>query len=156
MCGVGTKRSRSRRVAARYRWPMPSSRNTDVAASSCRVIDDPTTCEPRRPPSAIDGSAPYDSLSDANAIPNCAVRKAGLSRPPYRHPREDVRVVVGVGVVKCQLNAPATDGCSTSILGDSNGPPVQWFARWRFSIGITNSALNGRAHGHVTCLNFRK
>jgi len=26
---------------------------------------------------------------------------------------------------------------------------VQWFTRWRFRIGITNSPLNGRDHGHV-------
>jgi len=32
---------------------------------------------------------------------------------------------------------------------------VQWFARWQFSISITNCPLNGRGHGHVTSLNFR-
>ena len=32
---------------------------------------------------------------------------------------------------------------------------VQCFARWQFSIGITNFPLNGRGHGHVTSVNFR-
>jgi len=27
---------------------------------------------------------------------------------------------------------------------------VQWFARWRFNIGITNCPLNGRGPGHMT------
>ena len=33
---------------------------------------------------------------------------------------------------------------------------VQLFARWQFSIGIIHCLLNGRGHGHVTSLSFRK